>query len=135
MSLVVDTSAVIAVLLDEPEGSAITQVLDTSNDNVMSAASLIEAMIVAESRLGPGGGDLVQRFIREAAVTIVPVTADTALDAVNGWRAYGKGRHPAALNYGDCFTYALAQRRGNRVLCTGADFALTDMTVEPARDN
>ncbi len=134
MSLVVDTSAVMAVLLDEPEGPEIARALDASNNNVMSSASLVEAMIVAESRLGPGGGNLVERLIREAAVTIVPVTADTALDAVDGWRAYGKGRHPAGLNFGDCFTYALAYRRGNRILCTGSDFAQTDMSVEPARN-
>ena len=121
------------MLLDEPEGEEIARALDTSNDNIMSPASLVEAMIVAESRLGPAGGNLVQRFIREAAVTIVAVTADTALDAIEGWRAYGKGRHAAALNFGDCFTYALAQRSGNRILCTGSDFTQTDMSVEPTR--
>ena len=121
-----------AVLLDEPAAREVVRMLDASDDNVMSSASLVEATIVAEARLGAAGSGLVQRFIREAAVTIVPVTADTALDAIDGWRTYGKGRHPAALNFGDCFTYALAKRSGSRILSTGSDFAQTDMSVEPA---
>ena len=74
---------------------------------------------------------MVQRVIREAQIAIVDVTSETALDAIDGWRTFGKGRHPAALNLGDCFTYALALRRDAAVLCTGHDFSRTDLAVVP----
>jgi len=83
------------------------------------------------------GQDVVDRFLRDAKVDIVPVDADLAARAMSGWRRYGKGRHPAGLDFGDCFTYALAERTGHPVLCTGDDFAATDITVvrpRPAPD-
>jgi ribonuclease VapC len=73
--------------------------------------------------------DVVDRFLRDATIDMVPVDADLATRAMSGWRRYGKGRHPAALNLGDCLTYALAERTGHPVLCTGDDFAATDITV------
>jgi len=73
--------------------------------------------------------DVVDRFLRDAKVDIVPVDADLADRAMSGWRRYGKGRHPPGLNFGDCFAYALADRTGHPVLCTGNDFAATDITV------
>ena len=80
---------------------------------------------------------VVDRFLRDAKVDIVPVDADLAARAMSGWRRYGKGRHPAGLNFGDCFTYALAEQTGDPVLCTGDDFAATDISVlrpDPAPD-
>jgi ribonuclease VapC len=85
--------------------------------------------MVVEARLWPSGQDAVERFIRDAAVGMVPVDVDLAARAMSAWRRYGKGRHPAGLNYGDCFTYALAERTGYHVLCTGEDFAATDIPV------
>ena len=73
--------------------------------------------------------DVVDRFLRDAKVDIVPVDADLADRAMSGRRRYGKGRHPPGLNFGDCFAYALADRTGHPVLCTGNDFAATDITV------
>ena len=70
-------------------------------------------------RLWPAGQDVVERFLRDARIDIVPVDADLANRAMSGWRRYGKGRHRAGLNFGDCFTYALAERTGHAVLCTG----------------
>ncbi len=131
MSLVVDTSAIIAIVLGEDDSDALVELLAASNDPVMSAVSLVEATIVAEARLGPSGASLVQRVIREAQIAIIDVTGETALDAIDGWRTFGKGRHPAALNLGDCFTYALALRRDAAVLCTGRDFSRTDLSIAP----
>jgi ribonuclease VapC len=91
--------------------------------------------IVIEARLWPAGQDVVDRFLRDAKMDIVPVDADLADRAMSCWRRFGKGRHPAGLNFGDCFTYALADQTGHPVLCTGDDFAATDITtVRPGTD-
>ena len=131
MSLVVDTSAMMAIVLDEPGAAELAKRLAAHDRPIISAVSVVETSIVAEARLGAVGTILVQQVIREARITTIDVTSETALDALEGWRAYGKGRHPAALNLGDCFTYALAKRRRAPILCTGNDFARTDAAVEP----
>ena len=95
----------------------------------MPAAIRVELGIVLEARLWPAGQDVVDRFLRDAKIDIVPADADLAARAMSGWRRYGKGHHPAGLNFGDCFTYALAERTGHPVLCTGNDFAATDIAV------
>lgn len=95
----------------------------------MPAAIRVELGIVIEVRLWPTGQDVAGRFLRDAKVDIVPVDADLAERAMSGWRRYRKGRHPAGLNFGDCFTYALADRTGHPVLGTGDDFAATDIEV------
>ena len=128
-SLVVDTSAAVAVLTGEPGGDELAVHLENAVARLMSAAIRVEFGIVIEVRLGPAGQDVVDRFLREAKIDIVPVDADLAARAMSGWRRYGKGHHPAALNFGDCFTYALAERTGHPVLCTGDDFAATDLVV------
>ena len=128
-SLVVDTSAVVAVILGEPGSNVLAARLEEALARLMSAAIRVELGIVIEARLGPAGQDVVDRFLRDAKVDIVPVDADLAARAMSGWRRYGKGRHPAGLNLGDCFTCALAERTGHPVLCTGDDFAATDVTV------
>jgi ribonuclease VapC len=99
----------------------------------MPAAIRVELGIVIETRLGPAGQDVVERFLRDAQIEIEPVDADLAARAMSGWRRYGKGRHPAGLDFGDCFTYALAEQTGHPVLCTGGDFAATDITVAGSR--
>lgn len=131
MTLVLDTSAVMAIVLGEPTARRLAERLAACDDAIISAVTLVETTIVAEARLGPVGTVLVQRVLREANVRTVDVTPDTALDAVEGWRSYGKGRHRASLNLGDCFTYALARRRRIPILCVGDDFVHTDATVEP----
>jgi ribonuclease VapC len=128
-SLVVDTSAAVAVILSEPGGEELAGHLEDALTRMMPAAIRVELGIVIEARLGPVGQDIVDRFLRDARIDIVSVDADLAARAMSGWRRYGKGRHPAALNFGDCFTYALAERTGLPVLCTGDDFAATDITV------
>ena len=95
----------------------------------MLAAIRVERGIVIEARLWPAGQDVADRFLRDAKVDIVPVDADLADRAMSGWRRYGKGRHPAGLSFGDCFTYALPDRTGHPVPCTGGASAATDITV------
>jgi len=128
-SLVVDTSAAVAVILGEPGGQELAVHLEHALARLMPTAIRVELGIVIEARLWPVGQDVVDRFLREARIDVVPVDADLADRALSGWRRYGKGRHPAGLNFGDCFTYALAERTGHPVLCTGDDFASTDLTV------
>jgi ribonuclease VapC len=128
-SLVVDTSAAVAVIRGEPGSDELAAHLEDALARLMPAAIRVELGIVIEARLWPAGQDVVDRFLRDAKIDIVPVDADLAARAMSGWRRYGKGRHPAGLNFGDCFSYALAERTGHPVLCTGDDFAATDITV------
>ena len=128
--LVLDTSAAVAVILGESDSDDLLALLDGATVRQMAAATRVELGIVIEARLWPFGQDVVERFLRDAKIEIVPVDGDLAERAVSGWRRYGKGHHPAALNFGDCFTYALAEKTGLPVLCTGEDFRKTDVTVE-----
>lgn len=118
-----------AVILGEPGSDELAAYLEDALARLMPAAIRVELGIVIEARLWPAGQDIVDRFLRDAMVDIVPVDADLVARAMSAWRRYGKGRHPAGLNFGDCFTYALAERTGHPVLCTGNDFAATDIPV------
>lgn len=133
MTLVVDSSAIIALLLDEPEAAAIefALALAESQPVVISAATLVEVTLVAESRLGPEGAQGVDRIIRYAEMDVVEFTEDAAREAIDGWRRFGKGRHPAGLNLGDCYTYGLARCLDSALLCVGNDFAQTDIEILP----
>ena len=128
-SLVVDTSAAVAVIQAEPGSQMLIRHLEEAAVKLMPAAIRVELGMVIESRLWPAGQDIVERFLRDAEVSIEPVDADLAERAISAWRRYGKGRHAAALNFGDCFSYALAERTGHPLLCTGNDFAATDIPV------
>jgi ribonuclease VapC len=127
--VVVDTSAAVAVILGEAGGDQLAEHLENAAARLMSAAIRVELGIVIEARFWPAGQDVVERFLRDAQVDIVPVDADMAARAMSGWRRFGKGRHSAGLNFGDCFSYALAERSGHPVLCTGDAFAATDIDV------
>ena len=127
--VVVDTSAVLAVLLSEPAAEPLLARLDASELSLMSMASLVEVGIVAEARLGPAGYSLADRFVRDGGIELVPLDRSHADAAVEGWRRFGKGQHPASLNLGDCFTYGLAVSVGLPVLCVGGDFLQTDVEV------
>ncbi len=124
---VVDSSAVIAILLREPEAAQFAAAIAGGAPNLLSAASLLEVSIVIESRRGVQGARDLDLFIYRAGIEIVPVDAEQAEIARIGWRKYGKGRHPAALNYGDCFSYALAKVTGEPLLFKGNDFNCTDI--------
>lgn len=128
MTLAVDTSALVAIVLGEPDAEQLASVLAASaGDLVISAASVVEAGIVAEARLGPDGGRDLDELLAVLAVEIVPVDTEAATLARHAWQRFGKGRHPAALNFGDCFSYALAQQRAVPLLFKGDDFAQTDL--------
>lgn len=127
--LVVDTSAAVAVVLGQPGAGELARHLEEATERVMPAAIQVELGIVLEARLWPGGQDVVERFLRDARIDVVPVDTELADRAMSGWRRYGKGRHPVGLDFGDCFTYALAERTGYAVLCTGDDFVATDVAV------
>ena len=126
-TLVIDTSAVIATLFGEATAPALIDQLDQADELLISAATLVEVGIVLEARLGPVGASVAERFIRDAAIDVVAFDRSQGDRAMDGWRQFGKGRHPAALNLGDCFTYALASTTGHPVLCVGSDFPATDL--------
>jgi len=127
--MVIDTSALVAILLDEPERRRFTECIESAATRAVSAATLVETSIVLESRLGSAGVLALDRLLEVAAVHIVPLDADHARLARAAYRRYGKGRHPAGLNLGDCFAYALSVARGESLLCKGDDFAATDLEL------
>jgi ribonuclease VapC len=129
---VVDTSAIVALLFGEPEGAAIEHTLITQ-PCVMSAATRVELGIVIEAKSGPAGTLLLEELLSRTGIEVVAVDADLATDAMASWRRFGKGRHQAGLNFGDVFSYALAQRMGQPLLFVGDDFSHTDVVVSPPR--
>lgn len=127
--VVVDTSAAVAILLSEHHADALLAALDDADPRLMSAATLVELGAVLEARFAPAGGGIADRFVRDGGIDLVAFDRAQADHGLEGWRRYGKGRHPAALNLGDCFTYGLAVATGTPVLCVGDDFARTDVEV------
>jgi ribonuclease VapC len=125
--VILDTSAIIAVLFKEPEAPAFARAMNEADRLAIAAPTLLEATIVGEGRTRPGMRDKLDALLAEVRPEIVPFTAALAEIARDGWRRFGKGRHPAALNLGDCFAYALAKQRGEPLLFKGEDFARTDV--------
>ena len=125
--MIVDTSAILAVLFDEPDAERYARAIAGDSRCRMSVASFLEAAIVLESRGGSVAGDELDFFLERASIELVPVTADHAQAARRAWRRFGKGNHPAGLNFGDCFAYALAEATREPLLFKGGDFALTDV--------
>lgn len=123
--MVLDTSALTAILLDEPERRAFAEAIEADPRRLVSAATVVEAGIVIEARMGEAAGLELDLLLNRAGVSIVPVDPDQAELAREAWRTFGKGRHPAGLNLGDCFTYALAVATSEPVLFKGDDFART----------
>ncbi|MGH3098655.1 MAG: type II toxin-antitoxin system VapC family toxin [Streptosporangiales bacterium] len=128
-TVVVDTSAAVAVIFGEPGSEELLGHLEDAESRLMSAATRVELGIVVEGRLGLEGSEVVARFLRDADIETAGVDGEAAERALGGWRRYGKGRHAAALNFGDCFAYGLAEWVGGPVLCTGNDFAATDIDL------
>ena len=129
--MVIDSSAIIAVLLDEANAADIAQAIESNSQRLLSAANLLEASIVIESRKGEAGGRELDLLIYRAAIEIVAVDQEQAELARIAWQRFGKGRHPAGLNYGDCFAYALARTRQLPLLFQGDDFSRTDIDIVP----
>lgn len=129
MTLAVDTSAVLAVIFGEPDAEFyLAAMLESAGDLQMSAVTAVEIGIVVEARHGPEATADLNLLQDRLAVTIAPVDASQAAAAVACWRRFGKGRHPAGLDMGDCFAYALAKLRGLPLLYKGRDFDQTDIS-------
>ncbi|MDZ7734194.1 MAG: type II toxin-antitoxin system VapC family toxin [Acidimicrobiia bacterium] len=124
---VVDTSAIVAVLFDEPERPRLERAL-ADEPCVMSAATRVELGVVIEARTGPAGAQLLEELLERIGMEIAPVDAELAAEALVCWRRFGKGRHRAGLNLGDTFSYGLARQLGRPLLFVGDDFAATDVT-------
>jgi len=125
--MIIDTSAIIAILTDEPERLAFNEAIERADSCLMSAASFVEASIVIESSRGYDGLRDFDLFLASTGIEIVPVDVEQARIAREAFRRFGKGRHPASLNYGDCFSYALAKDTNQPLLFKGKDFAATDL--------
>jgi ribonuclease VapC len=125
--MVIDTSAIVAIALDEPEAVAFERRIADDATRLISAATLLEATMVIETRFGEAGGAELDLWLHKASIEIVPVEAEHADQARRAWRRYGKGRHPAGLNFGDCFSYALASLTQEPLLFKGQDFSRTDI--------
>ena len=126
--MVVDTSALLAVLLKESDGNRLSEIIVDSRCS-MSAATYFETGIVADRQRERKFGERLDELIRELAIEIVPFSLQQANIAREAYRRFGKGRHPARLNMGDCFAYALAKSRGEPLLFKIGDFALTDVEI------
>ena len=125
--MVIDTSAIIAILTNEPEAERFASAIDSDPVRMMSAATLLETSIVIEARYGLAGAEKFDELIAVAQVGIRSFTPEQALIARRAYRSFGKGRHPASLNFGDCFSYALAKTAGEPLLFKGDDFSKTDI--------
>jgi ribonuclease VapC len=125
--VILDSSAVVSILRAEPEALAMAQAVDRVEECAISAVSYVEAAIVIDSSRDPVASRRFDDFFREAGITIESVTPRQAEVAREAYRDFGKGRHRAGLNFGDCFAYALAKEKGEALLFKGDDFCHTDI--------
>ena len=128
--MILDSSALVAILFKEPEAERLAGMIRDTDTTAIAAPTLLETAIVAEGRTLPGMAEKLDALLGAIRPEIVPFTAEHVSLARDAWRRYGKGRHRAGLNLGDCFAYALAKERGQALLFKGDDFAATD--IEPA---
>ena len=128
--MILDTSAMVAILYREPEAAAFVQLIHDAELCRISVATYVELSMVIENQLGSLGMRQAEAFFRRAGIVIEPVTLDHGELARQAFLDFGKGRHKASLNYGDCFSYALAKATGEPLLFKGNDFSQTD--IEPA---
>jgi ribonuclease VapC len=129
--MVIDASAIVAIFLREPERESYLHLILKAKARYISAVTFVETGIVLEGRRGAVARHEVERFLERAAIEVVAVDSEQAAAALNAWRKYGKGRHPAGLNLGDCFSYALARSTGQPLLAKGDDFSRTDLELCP----
>ena len=125
--MVLDTSALMALLLDEPEAEEFRGAVEEDTTRLVSAATLLETALVIEARKGEPGGRELDALIHKAEIVVVAVDAEHVSEARRAYRRFGKGRHAAALNFGDVFAYALARTSVEPLLFKGDDFAKTDI--------
>ena len=130
--MIVDTSALVAILREEPEAPTLAQSIASSSVRLISAVNFVEAAVVIDGSRNPVASRKFDEFLREAKLVVEPVTQAQARIAREAYRDFGKDSgHPARLNFGDCFAYALAKETSEPLLCKGNDFRHTDLTVLP----
>ncbi len=129
--MVIDTSAVLAILQNEPERRKYNEAIETAESRSLSTASFVESSMILESRYGADGVRDLDLFISKAQIMLAPVDTEQAQLARDAFRKYGKGRHAAGLNFGDCFSYALATALDEPLLFKGEDFSKTDIECHP----
>jgi ribonuclease VapC len=125
--MILDTSALAAIFFGEPEASEFTTLINDADRCLISAANFVALFMVIERQVDPAAAHQVDMFIRRARIMIEPVTVEQAHIARQAFRDFGKGRHAAGLNFGDCFAYALAKVTGEPLLFKGGDFQKTDI--------
>ena len=129
--MIIDTSALFAILNEEPDAPLYERAIRDAPHPRMSLANFLEATIVVEGRIDEDKGRELEDLVAQHHIQLVPVTLDQVRAAQQAWRKFGKGNDPAVLNYGDCFAYALARVSGEPLLFKGNDFAQTD--IPPAQ--
>jgi ribonuclease VapC len=127
--MVVDTSALLAILTNEPDAAVYRSAIEADDVRLVSAGTFLEAGVVVEARYGEAGGRELDLLLHKAEFEVVAVDAEQAELGRAAFRRFGKGRHPAGLNLGDCFAYALAAARGEPLLFKGDDFRRTDVAA------
>jgi ribonuclease VapC len=125
--MVIDTSALVAILCNEADAPLFEAALERDSTRLISAATMLESSIVIEARFGEAGGRELDLLLHKAQIEIEPFDQEQTEIAREAYRTYGKGRHPAGLNFGDCFSYALSVVRGEPLLYQGDDFSKTDI--------
>ncbi len=130
--MVLDTSAVLAILQNEPERRKFNEAIEAAETRSLSTASFVECSIIVESRFGADGIRDLDLLIAKAQISLAPVDEEQADLARRAFRKYGKGRHPAALNFGDCFSYALSKALQEALLFKGNGFSQTDVDCHPS---
>lgn len=127
--MVIDSSAILSILLGEPDAPAFAQAIAAARERYISAVSLLETSMVLVRKHGPSAVGELDRVIADAAVVVVPFDAEQAGIGRQAFHRFGKGLHPAGLNFGDCAAYALARSRGQPLLFKGSGFSTTDVEV------
>ncbi len=125
--MIVDSSAILAILFAESDAAVFATAMSEADSCKISAATFVEVAVVVEAQTKDRGGRQLDAFLRRAGFVVEPVTEEQAHLARQAYSDFGKGRHPAGLNFGDCFSYALAKASGEALLFKGGDFSKTDI--------
>jgi ribonuclease VapC len=127
--MILDTSAVVAIVFREPDYETFIEKLGQADQAGIGVPTLCEATIVLSARMKRDARAVAARFLMEGSISLIPFTEGHYSTAVDAWLRYGKGRHRANLNFGDCLAYATAKVAGESLLCKGRDFSLTDLVI------
>ena len=127
--MIIDSSALVAIVLQEPEADDLLRRMRDESSLAIGAATLLETGIVLSARLNDDARGLLARLLQESGIAVVDVTEAHFGVAMDAWLRYGRGRHAAALNFGDCLSYAIAVVAGEPLLCIGDDFPQTDCVL------